>query len=104
MSEDRAYLRDPAAIYRESRRIIEAEVDLSRLDEQARPLAVRLIHACGMTDIVDDLDLSQDAVAAGHQALDGGAAVLCDVEMVARGVITDRLPADNRVLCTLNDS
>ena len=102
-AEPHAYLRDPEAIYRESRRIIEGEADLSRLDQDARPLAVRLIHACGMTDLVDDFDLSPGAVAEGRQALEAGATVLCDVEMVARGVIASRMPAANTVLCCLND-
>ncbi|MEM7119833.1 MAG: precorrin-8X methylmutase [Pseudomonadota bacterium] len=97
------YLRDPDAIYRESRRIIESEANLARLDDDTRPLAVRLIHACGMTDLVGDLALSPGAVARGRQALEAGAAILCDVEMVARGVIASRLPAGNAVVCRLND-
>ena len=103
LPETGAYLRDPDAIYRESRRLIEGEADLSRLDNDVRPLAVRLIHACGMTDLIDDLALSSGAVARGRLALQAGAAILCDVEMVARGIIASRLPAGNAVLCRLND-
>ena len=103
LPEPGEYLRDPDAIYRESRRIIESEADLSRLDEGARSLAVRLIHACGMTDLVSDLTLSRGAVDKGRQALEAGAVILCDVEMVARGVIASRLPAGNAVVCRLND-
>jgi precorrin-8X/cobalt-precorrin-8 methylmutase len=104
VSDKPSYLRDPAAIYRESRRIIEAETDLAAWPEDARPLAVRLIHACGMTDVVDDLEMTPGAVLQGRQALEAGAAVLCDVEMVAHGIIAARLPAANKVICTLNDS
>jgi len=104
VADDHPYLSDPDAIYRESRRIIEAEADLSGLSEEVRPLAVRLIHACGMIDLVDDLDVSAGAVRIGRGALEAGAPVLCDVEMVARGIIAERLPAQNQVICTLNSA
>src|SRR5690606_2615582 len=41
--------------------------------------------------------------AAGEKALAAGAPVLADAEMVARGIIAARLPAGNKVICTLND-
>ena len=94
-----AYIDDPQAIYRESRRIIEAEADLSHVPVEAHALAVRLIHTCGMTDLPRDLELSRDAVAKGRAALEAGAPVLTDVEMVAKGIIARRLPAANKVLC-----
>ena len=94
-----AYIDDPDAIYRESRRIIEAEADLSHVPAEAHALAVRLIHTCGMTDLPRDLDLSKGAVAKGRAALEAGAPVIADVEMVAKGIIARRLPAANKVLC-----
>jgi len=94
-----AYIDDPEAIYRESRRIIEGEADLSHVPVEAHALAVRLIHTCGMTDLPRDLELSKDAVARGRAALEAGAPVLTDVEMVAKGIIARRLPAANKVLC-----
>ena len=94
-----AYIDDPDAIYRESRRIIEAEADLSHVPAEAHALAVRLIHTCGMTDLPRDLDLSKGAVAKGRAALEAGAPVIADVEMVAKGIIARRLPAANTVLC-----
>lgn len=97
------YDRDPAAIYRRSFATIRAEADLDRLPPDLRPVAVRLIHACGMTDLPADLGASDDVVAAGRAALHAGAPVLCDARMVAMGVIADRLPAGNRVLCPLDD-
>jgi precorrin-8X/cobalt-precorrin-8 methylmutase len=42
-------------------------------------------------------------VAAARAALDAGAPVLCDAEMVASGVTRRRLPAANDVVCTLGD-
>lgn len=98
-----SYERAPARIYDESFRIIRAEADLSRLPSDAHDLAVRLIHACGMVDLVDDLCVGGAVTAAGRAALSRGAAVLCDVEMVARGVIARALPEGVETRVTLND-
>ncbi|MBT7664677.1 MAG: precorrin-8X methylmutase, partial [Rhodospirillaceae bacterium] len=49
------YLRDPGAIYQRSFEIVRAEADFSRLPENLHDVAVRLIHACGMTDLPNDL-------------------------------------------------
>ncbi len=98
------YIRDGAEIYRQSFATIRAEADLGRLPTDFRTIAVRLIHACGMIDIVDDLDYAIDAVAIGRQALAAGAPILCDARMVADGVTRKRLPVDNQVICTLPDS
>ncbi len=95
------YLRDPAEIYRESFAIIRAEADLARFGEGERDLVIRLIHACGMTDIVDDLQISGNAIEKGRSALACGAPVICDVTMVAGGIIRSMLPAGNQVACGL---
>ena len=97
------YLRDPAAIYAESFRIIREEADLSGLSEDAHDLAIRMIHACGMTDITADLVVSEGAVAAGRAALEQGAPVLCDSEMVSHGVISAAMPHQNKIVCRLSD-
>jgi precorrin-8X/cobalt-precorrin-8 methylmutase len=97
------YLRKGEEIYRQSFQIIRAETDLSQLPLALEPIAVRLIHACGMTDIVQHLTYSPDVVRAGHRALLSGAPILCDAQMVANGIIQERLPADNAVICTLRD-
>lgn len=96
------YIKDPAEIYRQSFSIVRSEADLKSLPETLRPVAVRLIHSCGMTDIPQDLAYSADAVAKAGEALRNGAPVLTDVEMVAHGIIRKYLPADNQVICTLN--
>jgi precorrin isomerase len=44
------YLRDPSAIYEKSFAIIRGETDLSGLPVSAEAIAIRMIHACGMTD------------------------------------------------------
>ncbi|WP_417675238.1 precorrin-8X methylmutase [Roseibium sp.] len=98
------YEHDPSAIYRQSFATVRAEAALDLVPEDMEPVAIRLIHACGMTDIVKDLMFSDDVARAGQEALARGAPVFTDVEMVAHGIIRSRLPANNDVLCTLNDA
>lgn len=97
------YERDPAAIYRESFATVQREANLERLPEGVRPVATRLIHACGMVEVADELAFSDDVAARGAQALKDGAPILCDCEMVTSGIIRRRLPAENEVIVTLND-
>jgi len=105
MAEDRMieYEKDGAAIYRQSFATIRAEADLAALPADVAQVAVRMIHACGMTDLVEDLLWSPNVVADARRALHAGAPILCDVNMVASGVTRKRLPADNEVICTLTD-
>ncbi|MDR5882921.1 precorrin-8X methylmutase [Caballeronia sp. LZ032] len=95
------YIRDGAEIYRQSFATIRAEADLAAVPADLEKVAVRLIHACGMVDIVSDLRFSPGAGLAGRRALAAGAPVLCDARMVAEGITRARLPAANRVICTL---
>jgi precorrin isomerase len=97
------YLRDPKAIYAESFRQVRAASDLSRVPASLESVALRLVHACGMPEVLDDLVWSDDLAVRARQALKDGAPVLADCRMVAEGVITSRLPAGNDVLCTLPD-
>jgi precorrin-8X/cobalt-precorrin-8 methylmutase len=97
------YLRDPAAIYRRSFAIVRAEADLARFPPALRPLAIRLAHAAGDVALLDDLAWSRGAVAAGRRALASGATVFVDSAMVAAGIAQGRLPAGNKVVCTLHD-
>lgn len=97
------YVRDGAEIYRRSFATIRAEADLTGLPPDVERVAVRMIHACGMVDLVDDLAFSPDVVAKARAALLAGAPVLCDATMIASGVTRRRLPAGNDVVCTLAD-
>ncbi|MFG2140340.1 precorrin-8X methylmutase [Streptomyces sp. NPDC048650] len=97
------YEKDGAAIYRQSFATIRAEADLAGLPADVSQVAVRMIHACGMVDLVRDLAFTPDVVAQARRALRAGAPILCDANMVASGVTRKRLPADNDVLCTLTD-
>ncbi|MDX6293763.1 MAG: precorrin-8X/cobalt-precorrin-8 methylmutase [Kribbellaceae bacterium] len=97
------YERDGAEIYRQSFATIRAEAALGGLPADLAQVAVRMIHACGMTDLVADLAWSPDVVKAARAALRSGAPIFCDASMVAAGVTRRRLPADNEVVCTLSD-
>ncbi|MEQ9626805.1 MAG: precorrin-8X methylmutase [Roseitalea porphyridii] len=98
------YIRDPQEITRRSFEIVRAETDLSALPADVAEIALRVVHACGMPEIAPDLAYGGDLVGAGRAALQAGAVVLADCEMVADGVTRARLPAGNRVVSTLNDA
>jgi precorrin-8X/cobalt-precorrin-8 methylmutase len=93
------YLNDPAAIYAQSFEIIQREADLSTIPEDARPIAIRMIHACGMPDIAQDIVVSEDFTSAAHIAIKSGASILVDAEMVRHGIINKSLTIE----CFLND-
>ena len=99
----RPYETNPTAIYAQSFATVRAEARLVRFPPAMHPLVTRLIHSCGMVEIVDRLAFSPDVAFAGHQALQNGAPILCDCEMVGAGMIRRYLPADNDVIVTLND-
>ncbi|MFI5775601.1 precorrin-8X methylmutase [Nocardia sp. NPDC051570] len=98
-----SYLTDGAEIYRRSFATIRSEADLTRFPDDIARVAVRMIHACGQTDLAADIDFSAEVVARARAALRAGAPILCDANMVAAGVTRKRLPADNEVLCLLAD-
>lgn len=104
MSESAPYLRDGQAIYRRSFAIIRAEADLSHFSAEEADVAVRMIHACGQVEMAQFIEFGPNLVTAARTALAAGAPILCDAEMVARGVTRARLPAHNDVVCTLNDT
>jgi precorrin-8X/cobalt-precorrin-8 methylmutase len=98
------YLRDPAAIYRASFAAIRGEADFGRFPAALRPLALRLAHAAGDIAILQDLVWSRGAMQAGRRALAAGMPILVDAEMVVAGIIRDRLPAQNRIICSLREA
>ena len=94
------YLRDPDAIERQSFEQIRRLTDLSGFDTDQQQVAMRLVHTSGDPAIVDDLQFSPGAVAAGLAALAQGADVLCDIEMVSHGI--SRRYLRGQVRCFLN--
>ena len=103
MTKLRDYIRDGAEIYRRSFAIIRHETDLARFTKEEERVAVRIIHACGIVTAAADIVFSPTAVGQGIAALEAGAPILCDANMVAHGVTRARLPRDNEVICTLGD-
>ena len=103
MSKAYDYIQDGAAIYERSFAIIRSEADLTRFSGAAERIVVRMIHACGMTDLPRDVEMSAGFAEVAQAALRSGAPILCDAKMVANGVTRARLPANNEVLCTLDD-
>lgn len=103
MSERLAYIRNGAAIYERSFAIIRAEADLARFSAEEERVVVRIIHASGMVEIARDIVFSPNVVAAARAALNAGVPILCDSKMVANGITRARLPAENDVICTVDD-
>ena len=97
------YIRDGAEIYRQSFATIRAEADLSRFPADVSQAVVRMIHASGQVDLVDDVAFTPGVVSAARAALRDGAPIFCDAQMVAAGITRKRLPAGNDVICTPRD-
>ena len=97
------YIRDAAEIYRQSFATIRAESDLSAFPEDVARVVVRLIHTCGQVDVAEHVAFTDDVVTRAHDALVGGAPVLCDSSMVAAGITAARLPAANEVVSLVAD-
>lgn len=98
-----AYEKNGNAIYEASFATIRREADLSRFCPDLAQVAVRMIHACGQVDLTADIHWTGDVVEASRSALNSGAPILCDAHMVAEGITPSRLPAANKVICTLRD-
>lgn len=97
------YLREPNEITKRSFETILDKVDFTRIPEDLLSVAVRLVHACAIPEITNDISWSEGAAMAGEAALKAGAPILCDSEMVAHGIILSRLPAGNEIVCALRD-
>ena len=96
------YLKDPDAIYSASFAAIAEVVDLETVPKILRKIVTRLIHSCGMPEILPNLQWSGDPVTTARTALEDGKPVLVDATMVASGITTRFLPKQNDVICTLN--
>jgi len=98
------YIKDGTEIYRRSFAIIRSEADLSSFSSAEADVVVRMIHACGLVEASRQMVFGDGFVEAARGALQAGAPILCDAEMVAHGVTRARLPGRNEVVCTLRDS
>ena len=97
------YETDGAAIYLASFAMIRAEADLARFTPDEEIVAVRMIHAAGMVDLAPHIQFSPGMAIAARAALEAGAPILCDVRMVSEGITKKHLPANNQIICTLQD-
>ena len=98
-----AFETDGAAIYRQSFATIRAEADLTRFSPDEEPVVVRMIHAAGMVGLEAHIRFTPGMASSARAALQNGAPILCDARMVSEGITRARLPASNRVICTLDD-
>ena len=77
------YEKDPEVIYKQSFTMIDDFLVESNLSDDMMPVAKRLVHACGMPDVLDFLFYSNRAGDIGRDALRSGAPILCDAEMIS---------------------
>lgn len=97
------FIRDPSLIYEQSFATIAAEANLSAFPGHDREIAMRVIHACGMTDVVNDLVIHPSFSDEAKRSLEEGCPIITDVEMVRQGIISKRLARNNPILCFIND-
>lgn len=91
------WLHNPDEIYRRSFAIVRDEADLSIIPDDMTDIAIRLVHACGMPEIIPDLRWSDGAAQAARDAISSGAPVLCDVQMVAEGIMAACPPTKHQI-------
>ena len=94
------YVINPQGIESESFRRIRQVTDLSSLSREQQQVVMRIVHSVGMPEIAKQVCFSDNACAAGRQALAAGGAILCDVEMVKQGITKRMVEAEP--LCFLN--
>ncbi|WP_238596770.1 precorrin-8X methylmutase [Psychromonas sp. psych-6C06] len=94
------YIHDPMLIEQESFRQIRALTELQQLSLQEQQVVMRIVHSVGIPAVAAQVRFSDLACHAGMQALQQGAPILCDVEMVKQG-ITKRM-IQTEPLCFLN--
>ena len=97
------YEKDGAAIYVQSFATIRAEADLAAFTPEEEVVVVRMIHAAGMVGLERHVQFTPRMAIVARAALEAGAPILCDVRMVSEGITRPRLPANNPVICTLQD-
>ena len=90
-------------IYEESFATIRAEANLDHFSAEEEIVAVRMIHACGMVELAENIFFYSNMAILARKALEEGAPILCDTKMVSEGITRARLPKNNEIICTLNE-
>lgn len=98
-----AFETNGAAIYQQSFATIRGEADLACFSTDEEPVVVRMIHAAGLVGLEAHIRFTPGMAIAARTALQKGAPILCDARMVSEGITRARLPANNSVICALND-
>lgn len=95
------YETNPQRIERESFRRIRELTSLEGLSNEARQVVMRIVHSVGMPEVAELVCFSDAACQRGLAAIEAGAPILCDAEMVKQGITKRMVP--NEPLCFLND-
>ena len=98
-----SYLRDPKKIYQTSFEAILKEVDLSRFPESLHQIVIRLVHATAIPEIIENIVWDGDVAGNASSNIAKSAPIIVDANMVASGIMKERLPEGSRVKCFLND-
>ena len=80
------YEKNGSKIYEESFSTIRQETDLTGFVNGEEKVVVRMIHASGMTNISKSVYFSENMVPIARKALQNGANILCDTNMVKYGI------------------
>ncbi len=97
------YEKNGFAIYKKSFAIIRKESDLSGFSNLEEKILVRMIHASGNVKLSKEVFFSKDMAVIAEKAIKDGANILCDTNMVKYGITLSRLPANNKVICLINE-
>jgi precorrin isomerase len=97
------YLRNPDEIYEASFEAISKEVNLFKFPESLHSVVLRLVHAIAIPEIIDNIVWDGDVVGSASANLAKAAPIIVDANMVAAGIMKDRLPLNSEVKCFLND-
>ena len=97
------YEKSGSVIYKKSFEIIRNECDFTGFSKLEEKILVRMIHASGNTKLGQEVFFSKDMAVIAEQAIKSGANILCDTNMVKYGITLSRLPANNKVICLINE-
>ncbi|MBX7145929.1 MAG: precorrin-8X methylmutase [Alphaproteobacteria bacterium] len=97
------YIKNPEEIYKKSFDIITKEACLDKFSSDVQPLVIRLIHACGITEIVHNLVLTDGFIEKAKSILQKPCNIFCDTYMVTQGIIKKNVPEFCEIKCFINE-
>ena len=83
-----SYIKVPMDIEKRSFEIIEEELGekINNFSEAEKPIVKRIIHTTADFEYADLLDIKNDAVNSGMEALKSGCTISCDTNMIVNGL------------------